>query len=50
MGKYLLKYGPEVLDWSDTLADARQKRKDRIAAGEPSSLYIYRPSTQTRWY
>lgn len=49
-GGYLVKYGPEVIDAAETLADARQKRNELIAAGGPSRLYVYRPGTGKRWY
>lgn len=48
--KFLVMYGPDVIDGSDDLQDAKQKRRDQIDSGAPSSLYIWKPSTGSRWY
>jgi hypothetical protein len=48
--RYEIKYGPEIIDVSETLADAKDKRRYLLGKGYPSSLYIYRPTDQKRWF
>lgn len=47
--RYLVKYGPETLDWSDTLSDARAKRRYRIELGAPRRIYIVRTTDNRRF-
>jgi hypothetical protein len=42
MPAYLIKYGPEILDHADTLADARRKRLVMIYNDLPGTIYIVR--------